>query len=55
MDVAYAFRCHDCGWQRKMRRFDDDPTTSTGCCPTCGGQRWNIYAKDEHGQVRVIV
>lgn len=55
MDVAFAFRCDECGWQRKMSHLAEDPTSSRGACPTCGGNRWHIYAKDENGQVRVVM
>ncbi len=54
-DVAFAFRCDECEFQRRMDSFDDDPTTSSGGCPCCGGDRWHIYAKDENGKVRVVV
>lgn len=54
MDIAWAFRCDACGYQCRLRRAMDDPTTSSGACPCCGSTQWHIYAKDDHGQVHVI-
>lgn len=54
MDIALAFRCDACGYQCRLRRAMEDPTTSTGACPCCGGVQWHIYAKDDRGKVRVI-
>lgn len=53
-DVAFAFRCDECHAQWKLLSPDDDPTTSSGACPICGGRRWHLYAKDEHGKVRLL-
>lgn len=53
MDIAWAFRCDACGYQCRLRPMDD-PTTSSGVCPCCGGVQWHIYAQDDHGHVRVI-
>ena len=52
--VAYAFYCHDCRTTFLMEVPYDDVTTSGGGCPTCGGSRWNVYAKDATGRVTAI-
>lgn len=49
--VAWAFRCDDCHTAKRLRNAYDDPTTGSGACPMCGGNRWHIYAKDLDGAV----
>ena len=40
----YNFRCKECNYQIAINEYDD-PTTSTGSCPCCGGSKWNIFDK----------
>lgn len=53
-DVAFAYRCLDCGNQSKLLGIFDDPTTTSGACPACGSRNWHIYAKDDQGRVRIV-
>lgn len=55
MDIAWAFRCNTCGYQRQLMGITEDLTSSGGGCPCCGSAQWHIYAKDDQGQVRVVL
>jgi ribonuclease HI len=44
----YTFQCA-CGYTQPLRTMDDDPTTSTGCCPICGGRAWRIAERSATG------
>jgi Zn finger protein HypA/HybF involved in hydrogenase expression len=53
--LGVAFKCHECGLVFRLASLDDDPTTSSGCCPLCGGRQWNIYGKYVNGQIVRLV
>ena len=37
--LGVVFKCHECGLVFRLVSLDDDPTTSSGCCPLCGGRQ----------------
>lgn len=49
--LAAAFKCHACALTFRLEHPYDDPTTSSGSCPGCGGKNWNIYTKWSDGRV----
>lgn len=52
--IAAAFKCHDCTMTFRLERPEDDPTTSTGSCPGCGGKNWSLYTKWDDGRITQI-
>lgn len=55
MTNMLSFHCTD--WQTEEDYWEmcnyhilfkegDDPTTSTGCCPGCGGKNWEMWETD---------
>lgn len=45
-ELHYKFKCYECRTEFWFEP-DDDPTSSTGSCKTCGGKHWNIYDQNE--------
>ncbi len=44
------FKCVECYWVFKMKDEYDNPATSMGYCPCCGGKRWQILVFDFAGK-----
>lgn len=36
------FKCFECNYTKELESKWDDPTNSKGCCPLCGGTKWDL-------------
>ena len=41
-ETMIYFRCHTCSMSVFIKEYDD-PTSTKGCCRTCGDNDWSLY------------